>query len=646
MIKFKWILVILCIQSINLLEAQVPFDCKGQYYLSLTKLGSRSSELYNVRITQDGSSVFLDTISQSIGLVINAMGYRITDNLIYGMDPNTGMLRKLGKDGVAVDLGIPAGIPRGILYYAGDVTPDGKYLIIIGLSGSNPQIVKVDLEDPEYRCSFVQLQLLSPTIFDIAFDPYTGVLYGHDSGRSKLVTINTETGQVNQDFIAQYQVDQLGALFFDSFGNLFGYGAYGTKLQDKFVAIDKQSGKITLLGSGPISSGQDGCACPYTIELQKIVTPDTAYTCTEVIYSFVFSNLSGAMRSNISFEDFMPDILTIKDVISNPFGGSVRITKNTIRIDNMDVNVGIDTLKVLVSIDDNANGLYSNQATLSGLPLSLGSRTVSDNPFTFQEKDSTKLYVIPFDNSIFNKEISACDSHAVFVDIPDYGYELFWKDGDTSHSKWLQFPGNYPLYVTNACGTDTFSIDLKSHNLKINIIEDSVSIELGQSAKFHSIIQSDNGEITYRWFSDGINPNVECSTCQNTNAEVFQSGYYYLEVTDVNGCVDKDSVYVRVGWKTDIYGPNIITANNDGINDVFYLSGHPLATFGNYLVVYDRWGNKVFETTNFKLNDPGYGWNGKFNLKSVVNGVYTWIAEIKYIDDSLKIFRGDITVVD
>lgn len=646
MIKFKWILVILCIQSINLLEAQVPFDCKGQYYLSLTKLGSRSSELYNVRITQDGSSVFLDTISQSIGLVINAMGYRITDNLIYGMDPNTGMLRKLGKDGVAVDLGIPVGIPRGILYYAGDVTPDGKYLIIIGLSGSNPQIVKVDLEDPDYRCSFVQLQLLSPTIFDIAFDPYTGVLYGHDSGRSKLVTINTETGQVNQDFIAQYQVDQLGALFFDSFGNLFGYGAYGTKLQDKFVAIDKQSGKITLLGSGPISSGQDGCACPYTIELQKIVTPDTAYTCTEVIYSFVFSNLSGAMRSNISFEDFMPDILTIKDVISNPFGGNVRITKNTIRIDNMDVNVGIDTLKVLVSIDDNANGLYSNQATLSGLPLSLGSRTVSDNPFTFQEKDSTKLYVIPFDNSIFNKEISACDSHAVFVDIPDYGYELLWKDGDTSLSKWLQCPGNYPLYVTNACGTDTFSIDLKSFNLQINIIEDSVSIELGQSAKFHSIVQSDNGEIAYRWFSDGINPNVECSTCQNTNAEAFQSGYYYLEVTDVNGCVDKDSVYVRVGWKTDIYGPNIISANNDGINDLFYLSGHPLATFGNYLVVYDRWGNKVFETTNFKLNDPSYGWNGKFNLKSVVKGVYTWIAEIKYIDNSLKIFSGDITVVD
>lgn len=645
MMRPKWILLTLFILTIFYLDAQEPFECKGQYYLSLTKTGSRSSGLYRVRIAQDGSSVFLDTISSSIGLVINAMGYRITDNFIYGMDPNTAMLRKVGKDGIAIDLGIPKDIPRGIQYYAGDVTPDGKFLILIGLSGNNPQIVKVDLESPDYQCSFVRLQLTSPSILDIAFDPYTGIMYGHDSGRKKIVTINPDNGQVDLNYLVQPQVDQLGALFFDSFGNLFGYGAYGTTIQDKFVAVDKATGKITLIGSGPVSTGQDGCACPYTIGLQKIVTPDTAYTCSEVVYSFILSNLSGARRSSIYFEDVMPDVLTIKKILSNPFGGEILLNKSSIRIDNMNVNVGIDTLKVLVSIDNNASGLYSNQAILGGLPLSLGSLTVSDNPLTFQEKDSTQLYVISVDLDYLNKEIISCKGDSVRVDLPEYGYKLVWSDGDTSNSKLLESPGSYPLMVSNACGLSSFMVKVLSHELEVKILEDTVTIELGKLVDLHSIVYSENKDIQFRWFSKGQNPDVDCITCQNTNANAVVNGYYYLNVTDGYGCVSMDSVYVRVVWNAEIFAPNIITANHDGRNDVFYLSGNPLATFGNYLAVYDRWGNKVYETSNFRLNDPAYGWDGKFLGRSVVNGVYSWLAEIKYIDDTKKIFKGDITVI-
>ena len=92
-------------------NGQTPFTCKGQYYLSLTKNGSQSSGLYEVKIPTSASQIYLDTISTSIGLVLNGMGYRITDNLIYGIDPNTAHLRKIGRDGVAIDLGLPKGIP-------------------------------------------------------------------------------------------------------------------------------------------------------------------------------------------------------------------------------------------------------------------------------------------------------------------------------------------------------------------------------------------------------------------------------------------------------------------------------------------------------------------------------------------------------
>lgn len=629
----------------TLMVAQEPFDCHGQYYLSLTKNGSRSSGLYNVRIAQNGTYVYLDTISPSIGLVINAMGYRITDNLIYGMDPVTAMLRKVGKDGVAIDLGIPKGIPTGIYYYAGDISPDGRYLILIGLSGNNPQIVRVDLESADYVCSFTPLKLSNPSILDIAFDPFTGILYGHDSGRKKLLTIDPETGSVNTNFQIVTEVDQIGALFFDSFGNLFGYGAYGTRDQDKFLAVDKNSGHITLLGKGPVSSGQDGCACPYTIDLQKIVTPDTAYTCSEVVYSFIFSNLSGVQRENIHFEDNMPDVLTIQKIIKNPFGGQIQVTKNKIIIEDMRVDVGIDTLQILVSIDKNASGVYSNQAVLSGLPASLGSIKVSDNPHTFIEKDSTSLFVIPVDLSYLGNEFVSCSGDSVQMKIQPDIFGIRWYDGDTSAVKWLKSPGNYPVTLTSACGSDTYQISIQDQTLLLDIPEDTIRIQLGQSANFHSNAMSDNNDLTYYWYQHTENPEVDCLYCAHTTVKPTMNGYYYLTVEDADGCTATDSVYVRVDWSSDIFAPNIITPNNDARNDIFFLSGNPLAASGKNLVIYDRWGNKVFETVEFKLNEPSYGWNGKFLGQSVVHGVYTWVAEILFIDKSVKIFSGDITVI-
>jgi hypothetical protein len=112
----NYLVLILCCLSVQIASSQLPFTCKGQYYLSLTRGGSSSSGLYEVKISDNGNNIYLDTISPGIGLVLNAMGYRITDNFIYGMDPNSARLRRIGSDGIAEDLGLPKGIPPDPLY--------------------------------------------------------------------------------------------------------------------------------------------------------------------------------------------------------------------------------------------------------------------------------------------------------------------------------------------------------------------------------------------------------------------------------------------------------------------------------------------------------------------------------------------------
>ena len=80
------------------------------------------------------------------------------------------------------------------------------------------------------------------------------------------------------------------------------------------------------------------------------------------------------------------------------------------------------------------------------------------------------------------------------------------------------------------------------------------------------------------------------------------------------------------------------------------------------LEVYDRWGNLVYQGKDVKApisgtlitNDINSGWDGKVKRKDsnetdtgpdAVTGVYAWRARVRFIDDEVKNFAGDLTLV-
>ncbi len=71
-------------------------------------------------------------------------------------------------------------------------------------------------------------------------------------------------------------------------------------------------------------------------------------------------------------------------------------------------------------------------------------------------------------------------------------------------------------------------------------------------------------------FQSGIN----CEDCNDPVVEPRESQYYYLNVTDDKGCVNRDSIFIEVIIPNDkIYIPNAFSPNNDGENDRFYVRG-------------------------------------------------------------------------
>jgi gliding motility-associated-like protein len=135
------------------------------------------------------------------------------------------------------------------------------------------------------------------------------------------------------------------------------------------------------------------------------------------------------------------------------------------------------------------------------------------------------------------------------------------------------------------------------------------------------------------------------------NNDPGQTGQYYtiayeniqeldsiwVEVFD-GFCKNSDDIIIEV-FSVDV--PNVITPNGDGFNDRF-MPGEGWSGISNHtIMVFNRWGEKVWESSDFSS-----GWDGKNNGRLVANGTYFWILEVWYGKKDIKrVYKGSLTVL-
>lgn len=117
---------------------------------------------------------------------------------------------------------------------------------------------------------------------------------------------------------------------------------------------------------------------------------------------------------------------------------------------------------------------------------------------------------------------------------------------------------------------------------------------------------------------------------------VNKPGLYSVTVTNSCGSGTDNIVITEKGC--EIYFPNAFTPNQDGNNDVFnILNAFNLQDY--YIVIYDRWGVKVFETTDYQK-----GWDGSIKNIPASVGVYVWYC--KYEKANIpKFIKGTVTLL-
>ncbi|MCX7743344.1 MAG: gliding motility-associated C-terminal domain-containing protein [Flavobacteriales bacterium] len=126
---------------------------------------------------------------------------------------------------------------------------------------------------------------------------------------------------------------------------------------------------------------------------------------------------------------------------------------------------------------------------------------------------------------------------------------------------------------------------------------------------------------SWRWFFPGAIPDT--SNEQNPQNICYNaSGTYSVTLIATNEFTSDTIVKnFTVGLSCPIVVPNVFSPNDDGINDILFIPGLPLKF---HLIIYNRWGNAVFET-----EDPNQLWNGKINNtgEKATSGVYFYVLK-------------------
>jgi hypothetical protein len=227
---------------------------------------------------------------------------------------------------------------------------------------------------------------------------------------------------------------------------------------------------------------------------------------------------------------------------------------------------------------------------------------------------------------------------------PGYVFRLDENDFQPSPVFPRLEAGAYALEVQDQKGcTAGISISLtEPPPLELTIFAQADTVDLGFGTQLSSNYSPPERNVTYQWIPpDGLS----CSACPDPFAVPPGDTEYVLRITDEDGCESEESILIYTNFTTPVYAPNAVYVNSDAGNGFFRIYTNIAAVAIETLSVYDRWGGLLYQVENVDPSDPSFvGWNGRVGNKVVNPGVYTWVSQIRFLNDDVLTFAGDFVL--
>jgi gliding motility-associated-like protein len=196
-------------------------------------------------------------------------------------------------------------------------------------------------------------------------------------------------------------------------------------------------------------------------------------------------------------------------------------------------------------------------------------------------------------------------------------------------------------YDANNCFSDTGKINIVVGAPSQLTLGADTTVMAGSSMILTSRV-ANGPAIKYAWSSPS---QLSCVNCPQPVATVKHDECFSCTITNRYGCITTDTICVKTFCKSaQVFIPNAFSPDGDGVNDVFYVMGSGVKIVKSFMI-FNRWGELLFQKENFVPNNPSTGWDGTIRGKKGSPEVYVYVCTVLCENDIQYSYKGNVAII-
>ena len=279
-----------------------------------------------------------------------------------------------------------------------------------------------------------------------------------------------------------------------------------------------------------------------------------------------------------------------------------------------------------VSVTDNGNGPFTyswsdgtTSTSMTGQPAGEYTVTILDQNFCLRVMNA--IITSPTEMTLnLDKSNNLCfgDQNSLIAtnvsgSVPPYSYS--WSDGSADDQISGLADGSYSVTVTddNGCTKSEGVTITTPEEIMIDYTMTKENCNGSYDGEIHLNVTGGIATHYYTWPEGSY----------DTVATGLHNGTYNISVLDSNNCEKSVNLQLQSVYDFCLVPANVLTPNGDGKNDFWrieFIELNPGAT----VIVFDRNGKKVFESTNYG-NNTADAWDGTCSGTELPMGSYYYI---------------------
>lgn len=313
-----------------------------------------------------------------------------------------------------------------------------------------------------------------------------------------------------------------------------------------------------------------------------------------------------------------------------------------------EVTINIETDQDNVNVvwsDQNGNNIGEGTEVTFNPEGDITVTAIATNAGRCMDTASVTLNEYDFDYSIERPDVACVNEDFTITLIDNAGDNLsfMWEPSDVissggSTNEIVANISSETIFIVKIINEDNGCMKMDTVNMPISevsaeIISDPEEVYQCNPAEISVVDQNPNW--TYEWNTGDTGPSFTSDTLLETTS-------FSVTVTDEYGCTATATKSVTVLLpqcdETDVFLPTGFTPNGDGVNDILKVESNFIKQMR--LVIYDRWGKIVFETTN-----KDEGWDGTFNGSDLAPDVYAFVLQVTCSNGVEYGTQGNVTLI-